>query len=226
MVHYISQFSGCATPLSGDIETNPGLAQKKSKQISFFQINLNSITAHGYAKVSLLKAYITAHKMDIICLSETYLDSTIQSDNDNLEIPGYNLVRSDHPSNNKRGGVWIYYKASFPLRVIDICFLQECIIFEVMIGDKQCNFVALYRSPSQDQDKSDFFSKNLEITLDKLALSNPFMRVVIGDLNEKSKNWHPSDRTTFEGNIIETIASHFGLHQLIHYPTHILGKSS
>ena len=50
--------------------------------------------------------------MDIICLSETYLDSTIQSDNDNLEILGYNLVRSDHPSNNRRGGVCIYYKAS------------------------------------------------------------------------------------------------------------------
>ena len=150
--------------------------------------------------------------MDIICLSETYLDSTIQSDNDNLEIPGYNLVRSDHPSNNKRGGVCIYYKASLPLRVIDICFLQECIIFEVMIGDKQCNFVALYRSPSQDQDEFDSFSKNLEITLDKLALNNPFMLVVIGDLNAKSKNWHPSDRTTYEGNIIETITSHFGLH--------------
>ena len=164
--------------------------------------------------------------MDIICLSETYLDSTMQSDNDNLEIPGYNLVRSDHPSNNKRGGVCIYYKASLPLRVIDICFLQECIIFEVMIGDKQCNFVALYRSPSQDQDEFDSFSKNLEITLDKLALNNPFMLVVIGDLNAKSKNWHPSDRTTYEGNIIETITSHFGLHQLIHDPTHILGKSS
>ena len=53
--------------------------------------------------------------MDIICLSETYLDSTIRSDNDNLEIPGYNLVRSDHPSNNKRGGVCIYCKASLPL---------------------------------------------------------------------------------------------------------------
>ena len=64
-----------------------------------------------------LKVYITAHKIDIICLSETYLDSTIQSDNDNLEIPGYNLVRSDHPWNNKRGGVCMYYKVSLPLRV-------------------------------------------------------------------------------------------------------------
>ena len=55
--------------------------------------------------MSLLKAYITANKMDVICLLETYLDSSIKSDNDNLEIPGYNLVCSDHPSNNKGGGV-------------------------------------------------------------------------------------------------------------------------
>ena len=163
--------------------------------------------------------------IDIICLSKTYLDSTIQWDKDNLEIPGYNLVRSDHPSNNKRGGVCIYYKASLPLRVINICFLQECIILEIMIGDKQCNLVALYRSLSQNQDEFDSFSKNLEITLDKLALNNPFMLVVIGDLKAKSKNWYPLDRTTYEGNIIETITSHFGLHQLIHDPAHISGKS-
>ena len=49
--------------------------------------------------------------MDITCLLETYLDSTIQSNNDNLEIPEYNLVRTDHPSNNKRGGFCIHYKA-------------------------------------------------------------------------------------------------------------------
>ena len=85
----------------------------------------------------------------------------------------------------------IYYKAALPLRVIDICFLQECTTFEVMIGEKQCNFVAFYRSPSQNQDEFDSFSKNLEITLDKLALNNPFMLLVIGDLNRKSKKMVP-----------------------------------
>ena len=91
--------------LSGDIESNSGPAQQnQSKLFSVCHWNLNSITAHGYAKVSLLKAYITAHKIDI-CLLETYFDSSIKSDNDNLEIPRYNLVRSDHSSNNKRGGV-------------------------------------------------------------------------------------------------------------------------
>ena len=92
--------------------------------------------------------------MDIIHLSETYLDSSIQSDNDNLENPGYNLVRFDHSSNYKRGGVSKYRKASLPLTVINICFLHRCINFELMKGDKQCNFVALYRSPSPKKYKN------------------------------------------------------------------------
>ena len=112
--------------LSGDIKINPGSSQRtQNKSFSICHWNLNSITAHGYAKVSLLKASITTHKMDMICLSETYLESTTQSDNYNLEIPGYNLVYSDYPSNNKRGGVCIYYKASLPVRVIDIDFCRN-----------------------------------------------------------------------------------------------------
>ena len=32
-----------------------------------------------------------------------------------------------------------------PLRVLDIQYLHECINFELKIGDKLCNFAALYR---------------------------------------------------------------------------------
>ena len=44
-------------------------------------------------------------------------------------------MRSDHPSNKKRGGVCIYYKSYFPLRIIDINYLNECVRFELMVGD-------------------------------------------------------------------------------------------
>ena len=57
-----------------------------------------------YKKVSLLSAFISVHKLDIICLSETYLNSETSPDDDNLEIPGYNSIRKDHTSNTKRGG--------------------------------------------------------------------------------------------------------------------------
>ena len=104
-------------------------------------------------------------------------------DDDNLEIPEYKLVRSDHPSNNKRGIAFKYYKIALPSKVIDICLLQEYKCFEVMLNEKRCNFVVFYRSPSHNQDEFYSFSDNLELTLDKPAHNNPILLVVIGDLN-------------------------------------------
>ena len=95
--------------LCGDVEINPGPKTISQQGFSVCHWNLNSIFAHYFVKIFLLKAYVAIHKFDIICLLETYLDSSIPANNDNLHIDGYNLVRSDHPSNTKRGGVCIYY---------------------------------------------------------------------------------------------------------------------
>ena len=65
--------------------------------------NLNIITAHNFIKVSLLIAYNSIGKCDAICLSKTYLDSSTILGDDNLEIPGYSLVRCDYSSNTKCG---------------------------------------------------------------------------------------------------------------------------
>ena len=54
-----------------------------------------------------------------------------------------------------------------------------------MISHKQYNFIGIYRSPSQDQEECNSFSKHIEITLDKVALNNTFMLAVIGDLNSE-----------------------------------------
>ena len=45
-----------------------------------------------------LPAYVVIKKLDVICLSETYLDSYNLSDDDNFNLSGYNLVRTNHPS--------------------------------------------------------------------------------------------------------------------------------
>ena len=100
---------------------------------------------------------------DVICLSETYLDSSILSDNKNLEIPGHNLIWADHPSNSKRGDVCVYYRNSLPLKILDFFYLQECIAFEFKIDNKLCKIVFLYRSPNQSQDEFETFAKNLEL---------------------------------------------------------------
>ena len=209
----------------GDIEINPGPKLNALSQcFSICHWNLNSISAHMFTKISFLSAYISVHK--IICLSETYLNSEILSDDKNLEKPGYNLVREDHPSNSKRGGVCVYYKSSLPFRVINVKYLQESISFELRIGGKCCKFSCLYRSPSQTQDEFETFLKNFESTLDKIHENNPFMTVVLGDFNAKSRNWCKSDITSLEGSKIDSITSSYGLNQLIQEPTHILNSSS
>ena len=205
--------------MSGDIEMNPGPKPSSCNKFSICHWNLNSISAHNFIKLSLLRAYISVHNFDILCLSETYLDSTISSNDSNLIIPNYELYRADHPSNVKRGGICIYYKNLLPLKVTNIQYLQEYINFEMKIGDKLCNFVALYRSPSQSQDEFEKFAKNLELNLDTISANNPFLTVALGDFNAKSNLWYKNDKTTIEGSKIDGIASQFGLHQLINEPT-------
>ena len=213
--------------LSGDIEINLG---PKSNVLNWcFSIchwNLNSISAHMFTKVSLLSAYISVHKFDIICLSKTYLNSEIPSDDENLKIPGYSLVREDHPSNSKHGGVCVYYKSSLSFRVINVRYLQESISFELRIGGKCCRFSCLYRSLSQAQDEFETFLKNFELTLDKIHENNPFMTIILGDFNAKSNNRGKSDITSLEGSKIDTIANSYGLDQLVQEPTHILNALS
>ena len=76
------------------------------------------------------------HKFDIICISESYLNSDTSSNDNNLNIPGYNMSRAVHPSGNQRGGVCIYYKKSLPIKMLNINYLQECICFNLKIGSK------------------------------------------------------------------------------------------
>ena len=168
-----------------------------------------------FTKVSLLLAYISVHKFDIICFSETYLNSEIPSDNKNLETPGYNLVREDHPSNSKRAGVCVYYKSSLPFTVINIKYLHESISCELTIRGKCRKFSYLYMSPSQTHDEFETFLKNFELTLDRNHENNSFMTVVLGDFNAKSNNWYKNDITSSECSKIDAIASGYGLNQLI-----------
>ena len=83
----------------GDIEKNPG---PKYSSLRFCHWNLNGLIAHDCIKITLIQAYITDQNFDIVCLSETFLNSSIQNDDHKLKIDGYNLIRSDHPSDSKK----------------------------------------------------------------------------------------------------------------------------
>ena len=127
--------------LSGGAEINPGPLGNCKEYFSIFHQNLNSISVHDYSKLFPLEAYIIRHKFGTICLSETYLDSNTPK----LQISGCTLISPHRPSNSKLCGGYMNCKSSLPLRVINIGYLHECSSFELQIGNKIFNFVALYR---------------------------------------------------------------------------------
>ena len=118
-------------PGTRDIEENPGPKPSSNQSFSICHWNLNSISAHNYMKISRLRAYISTQKFEVICISETF---------------------ENHPSNTKRGGVCIYCKHSLEFRLLNIYYLKERINPEISFGVKICNFMSLYRSPSQSSD--------------------------------------------------------------------------
>ena len=122
---------------AGDIELNPGPRKNNnSHNFSFCHWNLNSIAAHNFSKLSLLEAYNVQHKFDMICLSETFLDFSIPTNDERLNMKEYKLIRADNPSDSKKGEVGIYYKQFLAVRPVEVKNLNECVIFEVSIKKK------------------------------------------------------------------------------------------
>ena len=114
---------------------NPGPQKLKESIFSICHWNLNCITAHNFSKLTQVKVYISTYKHDLICLSETYLDSSIPENV--IQIEGYNLVRVDHPDNIKRGGVCIYYKESLPVRIKILPYFKEALLLEMVNNNKK-----------------------------------------------------------------------------------------
>ena len=47
------------------------------------------------------------------------------------------------------------------------------------ISGKVCNFISLYRSPSQTQDEFEKLIENLDLNLESLSQNNPFLIILL-----------------------------------------------
>ena len=112
----------------------------------------------------------------IICLSETYVDSSTLDGL--LEIDGYKVVLVDHPNNIKRGGVCIDYKETLPVRVISLHYLiREALLLEITYNNKKVIVSVIYRSPSQNNTELDLFLSNFENLLSDISKRKPSLSV-------------------------------------------------
>lgn len=213
-------FLRLALVISGGIEINPGPETTSNQNLSICHWNLNGIAAYNCVKISLLEAYNAVHNYDIICVSGTFLDSDYSSNDPRLSLQSYDMIRSDHPSDTKRGGVCIYYKENLPfVRRDDISCLEECIVGEIRVKKSKCFVTCIYRSPNQTADETDIFLSKFDQICSSIALELPICSFVIGDLNAKCTNWWAGGTNNACGLELYTMASILGYLQIINEPT-------
>ena len=75
-----------------------------------------------------------------ISLSESFLDSSTLTENNNLKINGYKMVRAHHSCKLKKGGVGVcaYVRKSLPYS-----YLSDCLTLEVTISNEK-GYVIIY----------------------------------------------------------------------------------
>ena len=104
---------------------------------------------------------------DVICISESYLDSTVPLDN-SLSLNGCNLTRANHPYNVNRGGVCMYYRENLSLRIISASYFDQCLLYEVIFQNQKGYIAVIYCSQSQSCNEFEDFLFNLEKLINQI----------------------------------------------------------
>ena len=154
----------------------------------------------------MITAYKTLQKYAIICVSKTYLDSSV---NENfLLTPGYHLLRADIPDNLRKETVSLYFKENLSLNQIENPYF--------LIG----TLCVSHWLPRHSFTEYDDFLVNFEKLLrHSRQLESSFL---LNDFKTRSKSWCREDMTFHEGTQIESLKMSYGFQQLISNPTHFL----
>ena len=156
---------------------------------------------------------------------ETFLNSSIETNDDRISIDGYNLIRADHPSDSKRGGVCIYYKEHIPLiKRDDICTLDNCLVTEIRSQGEKCFLTCIYCSPSQSRDDFDNFCTKFDLLLRNINQEFLLCSIVTGDFHAHFPRWWQNDITNSAGQEIDSPTLSAGYKQIIDKPTHIINN--
>ena len=158
-VLYFVYFSHLLLLQPVDIEKNYSPKSGQSKNFSCCHWNINSLVAQNLSKTFLVEAYNSLYKHDFIYMSKTCFNSSILKRNASFKLDGYKIIRADHPSNTKRGGVFTYYKKSLSV---------------------------IYRSSSQSTIEFDEFLSNFEDILNTTASFNSLLTTILGGFNARS----------------------------------------
>ena len=189
--------------------------------------NLNSIWVEDFSKLSQISAFLNVHQFDISCLTKTFLDSSVSSEDPRLAIEGYNFFSCNHASNLRRGGVCLYFKDHLPLALRpDLTTLDECLVWEIRNGSKRFFLSVLHHFPSQSNEQFSLLRQRWEETIININDCPPTIAIYIGNFNARNSEWWNGDSTNLQGTELAELAAQYSLNQIIDCPTHILCNSA
>ena len=139
-------------------------------------LNINSLLAH----LDDLKFFALNSKIGVLAINETKIDSSV---NDNeIHLPGFEVVRKDRSVNGRSGGgVCMYLRNNINYQIRDdLCDDQlECVVIEIIRPHSRPFFVSTwYRPPNSPQD----IFRQFESLVDKVDSEQKDF-YLLGDLN-------------------------------------------
>ncbi len=176
-------------------------------------------------KLLEIESLVKDQSIDILCLSETWLN-TNYSDDDVAIANMPNVLRRDRGS--RGGGVQIYTTANIVtkrLRNIEPTG-SEILCLDIQLPDCPTKHILLsqcYRP--DDRNIMDFVSDLYDI-YEYSTSNNYFMNIFVGDFNGKHSNWFAQDKTNTEGEILNAFFDNINCSQLVDFPTRFRGTSA
>ena len=163
-------------------------------------------------KIELFRAMIASEELDIIGITETWIQEETKDFIGEYQIPGYKLFKKDRL--NKKGGVVMLYIRNH-LNPTDCRIETEFEVIGANINSlgKKMSVLITYRPPHQSQELDEELYRQLGQQV------NNKLSIVMGDFNA-AVNWDTMNSTSYtEGSrLLEFVNNEF-LHQWVHKPT-------
>lgn len=164
-----------------------------SNKLSICCMNAQSICARRMSKVVELRQIAKVSNVDVICITESWLNINVSSDV--LDIEGYTIVRNDRVG-RLGGGILVYLKKNINFKIIEASSNDigtpetEFIFVEISIDHRKVLMGFFYNPPELDcsqviHDKLTC----LKYQYDHIYLMGDFNTNIINTLSEKVKRF-------------------------------------
>ncbi|KAE9522699.1 hypothetical protein AGLY_016921, partial [Aphis glycines] len=147
-----------------------------TNNLSLQNLNVLNWNANGIkSKKSSLIEFLTRHKIDIACITETHLKN-----HETFKLNGYNIYRKDRDHIHSSGGVAILIKKNIKhyQSITPNMIGLEAISITISTNKHQIKIISAYNPPNKKIQKED---------ISKVFDNHP--TILLGDLNSKNQIW-------------------------------------